>query len=221
MSRGSFVVALSRSKVFRFLRNRRQQYLSRPRKFFASPLFSHLSDRFTTERQRVQRHARPTSRSQLSSPGDLSWKQYAWCYAVINERQRYDRYRSTKINPSPRVFSRTALRSKVKEQTEETRQRVLPRVVHRASESTGKRIRRVERFSLFFEAIGKPSRRTASYMHAYTLRLVYAFFNKFIREIATLPRRVNRSACFLIARVAAFHRSSSTRERCRASTKLR
>lgn len=29
------------------------------------------------------------------------------------------------------------------------------------------------------------------YMHTYTLRWVYAF-NKFIREIATLPRRVNR-----------------------------
>lgn len=41
----------------------------------------------------------------------------------------------------------------------------------------------------------KPSRCTASYiyiyMHTYTLRWVYAF-NKFIREIATLPRRVNR-----------------------------
>lgn len=111
----------------------------------------------------------------------------------------------------------------------------------------GQASRRVERFTLVSskslenQCVDVPRH---IYTRAYTLHLVYALFsssfspssfcffffcvflflNKFIREIATLPRRVNsrrdsRLNCAL-DRVAAFHRSSSTRERCRASTKI-
>ena len=106
----------------------------------------------------------------------------------------------------------------------------------------GQANRRVERSTLgVFEVIGKcvdVPRHIHAHIYAasgicvVSLSLSLSFFsflcfppfNKFIREIATLPRRVNTrrdSASKLRrSRVAAFHRSSSTRERCRASTKI-
>lgn len=116
-------------------------------------------------------------------------------YAVINERQRHDRYRSTKINEFHACFlePRCDLRSRNKRRRRDNvffRGPFTARQNRRTSESSSRNVSRYLRSNW----------KTISMHRVIYARLYAAFgicvFNKFIREIATLPRRVNRSACF-------------------------
>lgn len=115
-------------------------------------------------------------------------------YAVINERQRYDRYRSTKINEFHACFlePRRDPKSRNKRRRRDNVSFRGPFTARRnrgASESSSRTC-----FSYL-----RSNWKTISTHRLIYARLYAAFgicvFNKFIREIATLPRRANRSAC--------------------------
>lgn len=196
MSRGSFVAALTRSKVFRFLRSRREQYLSTSKilRQLSLPSLRSICDRIST---RTETHA-----ADVAFPTFIPEQSFVetirMMYAVINERQRYDRYRSTKINEFHACFLEPRC-DRMSRNERRRRDDVFFRGPFTARRSRGAS----ESSSRTCFSYHRSNWKTISTHRVIYARLYAAFgicvFNKFIREIATLPRRVNRSACFLIA----------------------